>query len=128
MMFRLDEYYLKRREEAPLLKDLPSRYVLEKFYFGTQPIEAPRNAKYLASVFEMANGSEHFLFASDYPHFDYDDPTAILRLPFLDQEQKANVLGRNAQRVFDFRKGGVQPWERTSPAASTSSSTAPVVS
>lgn len=128
MMFRLDEYYLKRRDEAPLLNDLPSRYVLDRFYFGTQPIEAPRNPKYLESVFEMANGYEHFLFASDYPHFDYDDPTAILKLPFLDQDQKANVLARNAQRVFDFRKGGVQPWETTSQDASTTSPSVPVAS
>ena len=102
--------------------------MLDKFYFGTQPIEAPRNPKFLESVFEMANGYEHFLFASDYPHFDYDDPTAILRLSFLDPDQKANVLARNAQRVFNFRKGGVQPWEHTSQAASTTSPTAPVAS
>jgi predicted TIM-barrel fold metal-dependent hydrolase len=113
MMYRLDEYYLKRREEAPLLQDLPSQYILDRFYFGTQPIEMPKNRKYLEAIFEMANGRERFVFASDYPHFDYDDPIAILGLPFLDAESKANVLAGNAQRVFNLRRGGIQPWEST---------------
>lgn len=121
MMYRLDEYYLKRREEAPLLKGLPSEYVLDRFYFGTQPIEMPKNRKHLAAVFDMVNGRETFMFASDYPHFDYDDPGWVLGLPFLSGEDKANVFAGNAQRVFNLRKGGVQEWERTLLAESETS-------
>jgi predicted TIM-barrel fold metal-dependent hydrolase len=96
MQYRLDEYYLKRRSEAPLLRQLPSEYIRERFYFGTQPIEAPKNQAHLEMVFDAANGCEHFVFCSDYPHFDYDDPSAILRLRFLSREQKARVLAGNA--------------------------------
>lgn len=117
MMYRLDEYFLKRREEAPLLKELPSEYILDRFYFGTQPLESPKKTRFLESIFEMANGQEHFLFSTDYPHFDYDDSVVILRLPFLSREEKQQVLGGNAMRVFDFRKGGLQPWENTSSEA-----------
>src|SRR6201995_3717135 len=70
MQFRLDKYFLKRRSEAPLLQRLPSEYIRECCYFGTQPIEAPKDQRYLESVFDAANGQEHFLFCSDYPHFD----------------------------------------------------------
>lgn len=126
MMYRLDEYYLKRRSEAPLLKGLPSEYILDRFYFGTQPIEAPKNLKHLEAVFDMVNGRERFLFASDYPHFDYDDPIAILKLPFLDREAKANVLAGNATRIFNLRKGGIQPWESTLSPESATSPTAAV--
>lgn len=125
MMYRLDEYYLKRREEAPLLHGLPSEYVLDRFYFGTQPIEAPKNPRHLEAIFEMVNGAEHFMFASDYPHFDYDDPVAITGLPFLSKEAKAQVLAGNALRIFNLRKGGIQPWEHTlSPELATSPLTA----
>jgi hypothetical protein len=43
--------------------------------------------------------------------FDYDDPSAILRLRFLDKQQKADVLAGNAMDFFRLRKAGVQPWE-----------------
>jgi predicted TIM-barrel fold metal-dependent hydrolase len=121
MQYRLDEYYLKRRSEAPLLQGLPSEYIRERFYFGTQPIEAPKDQSHLEMVFDAANGYEHFVFCSDYPHFDYDDPAAILRLGFLSREQKAAVFASNAQQVFKFRKEGTQPWENTLSAASTTS-------
>jgi uncharacterized protein len=112
MMYRLDEYYLKRRSEAPLLKGLPSEYILDRFYFGSQPIEAPKNQKHMEAIFDMANGRKNFLFASDYPHFDYDDPSCILKLNFLTKQEKADVLAGNAMRVFNFRKAGIQPWEK----------------
>ena len=125
MQYRLDEYFLKRRSEAPLLQRLPSETIRERFYFGTQPIEAPHDQRHLEMVFDAANGAEHFVFCSDYPHFDYDDPEAILRLRFLTPEQKAAVLAGNALEVFKLRKDGTQPWESTSsPGPTTSAPTA----
>ena len=124
MMYRLDEYYLKRRSEAPLLQALPSEYILDRCYFGTQPIEAPKNQRALEAVFEAANGAERFLFATDYPHFDYDDPSAITRLSFLSAAEKANVLGGNAMRAFNFERGGKPAWQSTLSAESGTSLTA----
>jgi predicted TIM-barrel fold metal-dependent hydrolase len=121
MQYRLDEYYLKRRSEAPLLTRLPSEYIREYFYFGTQPIEAPKDQRHLEMVFDAANGSEHFIYSSDYPHFDYDDPRAITRLTFLDREAKARVLAGNALQVFKLRKAGRQPWENIASPTSTNS-------
>lgn len=113
MMYRLDEYFLKRRAEAPLLEDLPSEYVREYCYFGTQPMEVPKDPKHLASVFDMCNGSDHFMYASDYPHWDYDEPVAITKLNFLSDSDKAKVLSGNAMQVFRFNKRGAQPWQST---------------
>jgi predicted TIM-barrel fold metal-dependent hydrolase len=121
MQYRLDEYFLKRRSEAPLLQGLPSEYIRERFYFGTQPIEAPKDQRHLEMVFDAANGYEHFLYTSDYPHFDYDDPSAILRLRFLDRDQRAAILAGNALNVFKLRKAGPQPWESIEPPLSTRS-------
>jgi len=122
VQYRLDEYVMKRRSEAPLLKRLPSEYIRDQFYFGTQPIEVPKDQHHLETVFEAADGYRHFIFCSDYPHFDYDDPSAILRLGFLSREQKADVLAGNALRVFQLRKkGGTQPWESIGSDGSTSS-------
>jgi uncharacterized protein len=128
MQFRLDEYYLKRREEAPLLRALPSEYIRERFFFGTQPIEAPKNPRFLESVFDAANGRSQFMFSSDYPHFDFDDPIIIDRMPFLSEDDKRAVLAGNALRFFDFEKGGKPPWLITSSEMSTTSRKEPAKS
>ena len=108
-MYRLDEYFLKRRSEAPLLKALPSEYVRDRFYFGTQPLESPKDPSHLQAVMEMI-GYEHILFASDYPHFDYDHPSAITNLRFISAADKAKILGENAIEVFGLCRGGRPAW------------------
>jgi uncharacterized protein len=110
MMYRLDAYYVKRRSEAPLLEDLPSEYIKRHFWFGTQPIEAPADERALEAVFDTCHGRDQFLFASDYPHWDFDHPTVVDRLRFLSSEDKAKIYAGNALGVFNFAKGGVQPW------------------
>jgi uncharacterized protein len=40
------------------------------------------------------------LFASDWPHWDFDLPTTITNLPFLSEQAKRNILGLNVARVF----------------------------
>ncbi|HEY4279629.1 MAG TPA: amidohydrolase family protein [Conexibacter sp.] len=119
MQYRLDEYYLKRRSEAPLLRMLPSEYIRERFYFGTQPIEMPKEQRHLEMVFDAANGAKRFIFCSDYPHFDYDDPSAIMRLRFLSREQKADVLAGNALEFFRLGTDGraTLPWQGLDAAA-----------
>ncbi|ALS21793.1 MULTISPECIES: amidohydrolase family protein [Paenibacillus] len=126
MMYRLDEYYLKRRSEAPLLKGLPSEYILNRIYFGSQPIEMPKQTQHLKAVFDMANGYDQFMYASDYPHFDYDDPSIAYRMPFLDKEAKAKFLAGNAMKVFNLRKGGIKKWENISSVPSDNSQMEPL--
>lgn len=96
IMYRLDTEYMKRQLEAPLLEKRPSEYIKE-FYFGTQPIE--EDVDFVESVFDHV-GVDQIMYASDYPHWDYDEPSVIQRLPFLDEGEKAKVLGGNANRVF----------------------------
>jgi predicted TIM-barrel fold metal-dependent hydrolase len=110
MAYRLDEYYRKRRSEAPLLKDLPSRYIRRQFYFGTQPLEDPKEPGAMEAVFEMSDGVNRFMFASDMPHWDYDEPAVVHRLSFLSPEEKAKVFAGNALGVYNFTKGGTPPW------------------
>ena len=96
IMYRLDAEYMKRQSEAPLLNQRPSEYIKD-FYFGTQPLE--ENVQFLETAIEHI-GSDQIMYASDYPHWDYDDPSVVMDLPFLSDEEKADILGRNAQKVF----------------------------
>lgn len=107
IMQRLDNEYLMRSNEAPLLKKLPSEYIRD-FYFTTQPMET-QNLKALELTFEMINATDQLLFASDYPHWDFNLPSTVFDLPFLSLEAKHRILGGNAARLFglkDFHQGG----------------------
>ena len=50
----------------------------------------------------MINADTQLLWASDWPHFDFDIPSVIGRLPFLSEEGKRNILGLNAGRLFNL--------------------------
>jgi len=58
--------------------------------------------KALELTFEMINAESQLLWSSDWPHFDFDTPRVIYDLPFLNEDQKRNILGRNAQALFNL--------------------------
>jgi predicted TIM-barrel fold metal-dependent hydrolase len=101
LMQRLDNEYMMRHSDAPLLKKKPSDYVRD-MYYTSQPMEMVENAKALELTFEMINAETQLLYSSDYPHWDMDLPSVIYDLPFLGQEAKRNILGANAARVFNL--------------------------
>ncbi len=52
---------------------------------------------------EAINAETQLLFASDWPHWDFDPPSSITTLPFLSEQAKRNILGLNAARLFNLR-------------------------
>ena len=97
---RLDSEYLMRTSEAPLLKKLPSEYISEMF-FTSQPMEQT-NMKLLEATFEAIKAPTQLVYASDWPHWDFDLPSTIWDLPFLDEQSKRNILGLNAAKLFNL--------------------------
>ena len=85
---RLDNDYKMRTSECPSLKKLPSDYM--------------HDLSFLESTFKFINAETQLLYASDYPHWDMDLPSTIYDLPFLNEEQKRNILGGNAIKVFNM--------------------------
>ncbi len=100
MMQRLDNEYMMRSSEAPLLRRKPSDYMRE-MYFTTQPMEITDMGA-LEQTFRMMNAETQVLYSSDYPHWDFDLPSTIYDLPFLGEKAKRNILGGNAVRVFNL--------------------------
>jgi hypothetical protein len=102
VMQRLDNEFNMRSNEAPALKARPGDY-MRQMYYGSQPMEVD-NLKALECTFDMINAKTQLLFSSDYPHWDFDLPTTICDLPFVDEEMKRNILGENARRVFNIEE------------------------
>ena len=98
LMQRLDHTYLMRTSEAPLLKRVPSEYMRE-MYFSSQPLETD-SMKALEFNCDMVDAPNRLLYASDWPHWDFDTPSVIWDMPFLDEQAKRNILGLNAAKLF----------------------------
>ena len=103
-MQRLDNEYMLRSSEAPMLKRLPSEYIREMF-FSSQPLER-NDLEALEFNFKKINAETQLLYASDWPHQDFDLPSTIFDLPFLSDRAKRNILGESALKLFNLEKPG----------------------
>lgn len=102
MFWRLNKEYRMRRSEAPFLRKLPEEY-WDQFYVNTQPLEEPLDDEHLSTVIDMI-GTDRVMFATDYPHWDFDHPDALdkhLRTRF-DEDERKQILHGNAAEFFDL--------------------------
>lgn len=82
LMWRLDAEWKALRSEVPWLTKAPSAYLRDHVRISSQPIENPDNPKHLLQMLEMMDAEHILMFASDYPHWDFDSPThAFPKLP-----------------------------------------------
>jgi predicted TIM-barrel fold metal-dependent hydrolase len=98
LMQRLDHEFMLRSCEYPLLKKKPSDYMRD-MYYASQPMERVDMAA-LQCTFRMINAETQLMYASDYPHWDFDLPSTVYDLPFLTEKAKHNILGGTAARLF----------------------------
>jgi uncharacterized protein len=96
LLWRLDADYKALRKETPWLNRLPSEYARDHIRLTTQPLEQPKEKRHLWAALEAMHGREVLLFASDYPHWDFDDP-ATLEVP---AEWESEVFDGNARRLY----------------------------
>ena len=96
--WRLDAQWKKLKRELPHLKRAPSEYIRSNVWFTTQPIEEPEPRSQLAETLEWI-GWDRILFATDYPHWDYDDPATSLPFKMTDEQRRA-IFQDNAKNVY----------------------------
>jgi len=104
ILWRLDTNWRALRGEVPWLDRRPSEVAREHVRFTTQPLEHTDGRDDL--LFEMlaaVGAPEILLFASDYPHWDFDDPAFMLRR--LPEAWREPVLHGNAAALYGSRLG-----------------------
>ena len=98
LAWRMDRQWAKLRKEVPHVKRPPSEYMRTNVWYTTQPIEEPDPRTQLSDIFDWL-GWDRVLFATDYPHWDFDDPAHALPLQMTEQ-QRRQVFLENAKAVF----------------------------
>jgi predicted TIM-barrel fold metal-dependent hydrolase len=105
LMWRLDRYFREYRRMVPFLERPPSEYLKERMWFATQPVEEPEDPMHLVeTIRHYDHEGKRTLFASDWPHHDFDHPRAIKNMPMSD-EMKSRILGGNAIELFKLPIG-----------------------
>jgi predicted TIM-barrel fold metal-dependent hydrolase len=98
LTWRLDRLYDRLRSEVPHLKRRPSEYIREHIWLTSQPMEEPDDRRHLFDTID-AIGWDRLLFASDYPHWDFDDPFRAFPAG-MPRERHQQVLAANARAVY----------------------------
>lgn len=96
--WRLDKHWRKLKDEVPHLKRAPSEYLREHFYVSTQPIDEPEQPEHLLDVMSWI-GWDRILYASDYPHWDFDDPRTAFP-SFIPADRRRDIFGANARALY----------------------------
>jgi predicted TIM-barrel fold metal-dependent hydrolase len=98
LLWRLDAEWRALRSEVPWVTKLPSAYLRDHVRLTSQPIERPADDRQLVATLEMLDAEHLLMFASDYPHWDFDSPThAFPKLPAALHER---IFSANARAFY----------------------------
>jgi hypothetical protein len=100
LAWRLDAAYKDLKIEVPFLKRLPSEYIKEHVWLTTQPMEEPDDPKHFVEMLEMFDLHERLMFATDYPHWDFDAPDYALPKIKLPAGAVEKIMSENARSLY----------------------------
>jgi predicted TIM-barrel fold metal-dependent hydrolase len=98
LLDRMDTAWERDPAAAPWIKKRPSQYVFDHIKLTTQPLDELEKASEWSALWAMPGLDKFLLFSSDYPHYDTDDPTFIIRR--IPKELRAAVCYGNAVETF----------------------------
>jgi predicted TIM-barrel fold metal-dependent hydrolase len=107
IMWRFDTDYKGLRREVPWVEKLPSEYFRKNIKVSTQPFEISPKPEQMINVLSSIEAQDFLLFASDYPHWDSDDPMYIKDL--LPEEWLPKILFDNALETYGWAREEVNP-------------------
>jgi len=100
LSWRLDKLWQRMRAEIPHVTRPPSELIRQHVWLTTQPMEEPEPREHLLDTIEWI-GWEKLLFATDYPHWDFDEPSRALPIR-VGKEQKEAFFLKNALELYNL--------------------------
>ena len=96
--WRLDAHWKRMRDEVPFLVEPPSHYMKRNLWYTTQPVDEPERPDDLRQIFDWI-GWDRILFATDYPHWDMDNPELAFRCRMSEPERRM-IYADNARTLY----------------------------
>ena len=84
-----------------ILRRLPSEYIHDHFWMTTQPVEEPSKQEYFQQLIANINADEKLMFATDYPHWDFDSPEYAIPKN-LSPDLRWKIMAENARNFYRF--------------------------
>lgn len=98
LRWALDSAFELLGYEVPLARK-PSEYIDDSVWFSTQPIEESDDPADFSRMIEHGHLANRLLYASDYPHWDFDSPTLVFP-PSMSAELKERIMVGNACALY----------------------------
>lgn len=98
LLWRLDAEWKALRTEVPWVRRRPSEYLREHVRLTSQPLERPDDDKQLLAMLDAMDAENVLMFSSDYPHWDFDSPTAAF--PKLPEAMHRRIFEINAREWY----------------------------
>ncbi len=98
LCWRLDRHWARMKDEVPHLDAPPSSYIRRQMWFTTQPLDEPERPEDILKVLDWL-GWDRILFATDYPHWDFDDPETAFKVR-MTEAQRRMVFRDNARAAY----------------------------
>jgi len=100
-LWKMDSDWKSLRQQTPWVKDLPSQYFRKHIRIGSQPLPDTEFPHQLEQLLESMHAGETLIYCSDWPHFDWDDPSSTyLRLP---EPLRHGVMSENASTMLRLK-------------------------
>ena len=98
LMWHMDSDWKSLRDYTPWVKRLPSEYLRKHIRFGSQPLPTTPTPTDLKTLLEWVHADEVLVFTSDYPHWDWDEPSAFLA--GYDEAFRQQVMVGTAKQLY----------------------------
>ena len=99
LMWRLDKEWKGLRSNTPWVRRPPSDYIRDHMRLTVQPVGAPPDIQYILQTIEQMESDRLLMFATDYPHWHYDDDEEAWPLT-LPEPINANIWSENARSFY----------------------------
>ena len=83
----------------------PSEILHDQVWFTTQPIEEPEKEHEFIQAIEQGRLADRLLFATDYPHWDFDSPLQALPRS-LGDDLRRQIMAGNACELWGLPLAG----------------------